>query len=76
MNKNNNNNNNNTAKNDGSTNQSAHAPAADAHAPAINNINNNAFYCETCDFTCDKKAKFDKHLQTSKHLDLVKELHP
>jgi hypothetical protein len=29
------------------------------------------FYCETCDFTCIKKATYDKHLQTTKHLENV-----
>ena len=32
-------------------------------------VGDNTFYCESCDMTFNKKAGFDKHLLTSKHLE-------
>ena len=30
--------------------------------------NANDYYCELCDFTCNKKSNYNKHLSTRKHL--------
>ena len=39
---------------------------------STNSYNKQSFYCESCQYTCNRKNNFNKHLLTSKHILVTK----